>query len=203
MLKKRKPDYSPMIAYIALLLLSLLLLFSSLTTKAEATTIRQDAYHDVAEALRGFGVQDDHAVIKTLSAAWWQESADVTTLANVAYPEAKGIKSVTEVANVMWTILNRGDAGYASDIDGVVNAANQFAYDPEAPLISQTGIDLYWLAEDVITRWTREKMGETDVGRTLPADYLWYSGDGKHNYFRNAYSGGQRWDYSLTSPYES
>lgn len=47
------------------------------------------------------------------------------------------------------------------------------------------------------------KDGETDTGRVLPSDYLWFSGDGKHNYFRNAYKGGETWDWSLPSPYET
>lgn len=59
------------------------------------------------------------------------------------------------------------------------------------------------LCEDVLTRWYAEKDGETDTGRVLPSDYLWFSGDGKHNYFRNAYKGGETWDWSLPSPYET
>ena len=59
------------------------------------------------------------------------------------------------------------------------------------------------LCEDVLTRWYAEKAGETDVGRVLPSDYMWFTGDGEHNYFRNAYEGGKTWDWSLQSPYKS
>ena len=59
------------------------------------------------------------------------------------------------------------------------------------------------LCEDVLTRWYAEKDGEADTGRVLPSDYLWFSGDGKHNYFRNAYKGGETWGWSLPSPYET
>ena len=62
---------------------------------------------------------------------------------------------------------------------------------------------LWLLSEDVLTRWQREKDGETEVGRVLPPDYLWFSGDGYHNYFRNAYRGGNTWDWEYESPYES
>ena len=48
-----------------------------------------------------------------------------------------------------------------------------------------------------------EKAGMTDVGRTLPSNYLYYGGDGKHNYFRTEWKGGTRWNYSLPSPYEN
>ena len=44
--------------------------------------------------------------------------------------------------------------------------------------------------------------GQVEVGRVLPADYLWFSGDSKRNHFRNAYKGGTVWDWSLPSPYE-
>ena len=54
-----------------------------------------------------------------------------------------------------------------------------------------------------IHRWSRKKAGKTIVGRVLPKAYKWYAGDGKHNYFRNQYQGGTRWNYSLPSPYEN
>lgn len=37
----------------------------------------------------------------------------------------------------------------------------------------------------------------------LPVFEVTFSGDGKHNYFRNAYKGGETWDWSLPSPYET
>lgn len=56
---------------------------------------------------------------------------------------------------------------------------------------------------DVLSRWERERNGETDVGRVLPSGYMWYRGDGVHNHFRDAYKGGTAWDWTLESPYES
>lgn len=35
-----------------------------------------------------------------------------------------------------------------------------------------------------------EKMGYIDVGRTLPSDYLYFSGNGKYNTYRTEYIGG-------------
>lgn len=58
------------------------------------------------------------------------------------------------------------------------------------------------LALDVIERWLDEKDGETEVGRVLPREYLFFTGDGKHNHFRKEWDGGQVWDWSLQSPYE-
>lgn len=121
---------------------------------------------------------------------------DVTMIAQVMYLEARGIKSKTEIACLGWTILNRYDAGYANSIAGVITAPNQFAWYSGAPTVSDYGYDLKALARDVLERWNREQNGETNVGRVLPSDYMWYAGDGKHNYFRNAYSGGTRWNYA-------
>ena len=129
---------------------------------------------------------------------------DVTMLAKVAYCEARGIQSKTEIACVMWTILNRLDSGtYGSSIGAIVTAPNQFAYYRSARTVSAYGYDLKDLARDVLSRWNREKNGETQVGRVLPASYCWYTGDGRANHFRDAYRGGNRWNYSLPSPYEN
>ena len=96
-------------------------------------------------------------------------------------------------------VCNRVDAGYADTPFQVMTSPSQFAYIEDTPVLPE----LCALAGDVLERWNREKNGETDVGRVLPQDYLWFSGDGSHNHFRNQYSGGSRWDYSLPSPYES
>lgn len=129
-------------------------------------------------------------------------STDAMMMARVMFLEARGIQSKTEIACVGWTILNRVDAGYGS-ISAVITAPNQFAYSASASTTSDYGYDLIALATDVLDRWSREKAGQSNVGRVLPKGYLWYAGDGKHNYFRNQYQGGTRWTYSLPSPYES
>lgn len=130
---------------------------------------------------------------------------DVVMLAKLIYGEARGIKSVTEQACVIWTVLNRVDVNYNNNggIKGQVTAKDQFNYISTKPTIDDHGRDLHALALDVLERWNREKNGETDVGRVLPSDYLWFSGDGKHNHFRNQYKGGVVWDYRYDSPYES
>ena len=40
------------------------------------------------------------------------------------------------------------------------------------------------------------------AGRVLPKEYLFFGGDGTHNYFRTKWDGGTVWDWSLPSPYE-
>ena len=119
---------------------------------------------------------------------------EIETVAKILWNEARGIPSDTEVACVAWTIVNRVDAGYGADVVSVATAPGQYAYDPDAPLDDR----LLCLAEDVLHRWYNDS-----EGRVLPGEYLWFQGDGKHNWFRNAYKGGDIWDYSATSPYES
>ena len=96
-------------------------------------------------------------------------------------------------------MLNRVDHGYG-DIITVVTTPKQFVGDNEENPVDD---GLITLCIDVLTRWYAEREGQVEVGRVLPADYLWFSGDGERNHFRNAYRGGDRWDWSLQSPYES
>lgn len=128
---------------------------------------------------------------------WTDE--EVIVLAKMLWGEARGVSSDAEKAACVWCALNRVDQGYGS-ITTVVTAPYQFiGYDADNPIDDE----IKALCEDVLTRWYAEKDGETDTGRVLPSDYLWFSGDGKHNYFRNAYKGGETWDWSLPSPYET
>lgn len=195
-------------------------------TIASAVTLedlqeQKNVAHQIAELARSIQLSEGHPIITSASKLWFEAHDNITKgnyepeyiqyytptdtlmLAKVAFCEARGITSKTEIACVMWTILNRYDDGYANSISAVILAPNQFAYRNSAPTVSDYGIDLKELAEDVLSRWNREKNGETDVGRVLPKDYRWYSGNGHSNFFRNAYRGGARWNYSLPSPYES
>lgn len=123
-------------------------------------------------------------------------------IAKTIYGEARGIWSITEQACIAWTILNRVDC-YSGTVESIVTEPNQFAYSYYFPTVDDFGRDLVSLAKDVMGRWEAEKNGIVDVGRVLPSDYMWYGGNGYHNYFRNSYEGGNTWDYSLGSPYES
>lgn len=123
------------------------------------------------------------------------DEAEVDLLARTIYAEARGL-SATEQAAVAWCVLNRVDAGYGT-LTEVLTAPHQFAtWHGE---IAQEQRDI---AADVMTRWEREKLGEDEVGRVLPLEYLWFTGDGVRNYFRDAYTGGEYWNWGLESPYE-
>lgn len=131
---------------------------------------------------------------------------EAVIMAKLLYREARGVSGIfcgvspeARQAAVLWCVLNRLDNGsYGNSIVEVVTALNQFVYDPQAPVTD----NLLWLANDVLTRWSMEKNGETNVGRTLPADYYFFLGDGKENHFRKDFKDyDNTWDWSLPDPY--
>lgn len=122
---------------------------------------------------------------------------DVIIIAKILYNECRGLPKL-EQACVAWVVLNRVDAGrFGSSISAVATAPYQFAYSSGTP-VNQLQYDI---ALDVLTRWNLEKNGQTDVGRVLPSNYLFFHGDGRHNYFKTAERSGSYWDYSLPNPY--
>lgn len=129
---------------------------------------------------------------------------DAVALAKTLYGEARGVgnngivSGTAQKAAVIWCVLNRYDAGYEDSIVEVCAAPRQFVgYSESHPVWDE----LLELSYDVLDRWNAEKHGETDVGRVLPSDYHWFSGDGKYNHFRNEFRTSVRWDWSLADPY--
>lgn len=134
--------------------------------------------------------------------------ADARALAQMAYGECRGVESLVingkvisgtcQKAATMWVVLNRYDAGYADSIVDVVAAPYQFvgyrASNPVDP-------ELLELAHDVLERWSAEQRGSKDAGRIIPADYLWFVGDGKHNHFSNIYGAGKYYNWQLPDVY--
>lgn len=141
--------------------------------------------------------QEQETTPEPTSVPWTEEEA--IALAQMLWGECRGVKSVTEQAACVWCVLNRCDA-YGKPVMEVLSAPQQFqGYSPNNPVWDE----LVALSEDVLARWYQEKDGVVDVGRVLPEDYLWFSGDGERNHFRNAYKDGVIWNWSLPSPYES
>jgi hypothetical protein len=141
----------------------------------------------------------------TISVTGEDRDKIATMLAQTIYGESRGIESATEQACIVWTVLNRVDDGrWGNTIEKVLTKPHQFCYRSHFPIVDDNGRDLKALAEDVIIRWEREHNGETDVGRVLAPEYLFYHGDGEHNWFRIKFRGSHGyWDYSLESPYEN
>ena len=140
------------------------------------------------------------AVQEPTGQAYMVTVAELQTLAKIVYREASGIPQKSHQAAVIWCILNRVDDGYwGDDIITVATYPNAFAWVPNTP-VEEEFMDL---AIDVVTRWNWEKQGLQDVGRTLPATYLYFTGDGDFNYFTEKWKGTEYWDWSLPDPYIS
>ena len=155
---------------------------------AKEITAQEDEYKTVLEE-----TDDEPQYIQ------YYTEQDAIDIAKVLYTECGCVNSKTEQACVAWTILNRADK-CDSTIYSVVREPNQYVFRSGSPVEDE----LLELSYDVLERWNREKNGETNVGRVLPADYIFFYGDGTHNYFRNKFNGSYNiWDYSLESPYEN
>lgn len=140
------------------------------------------------------------AVQQPTGQAYTVTVAELQTLAKIVYQEARGIPQKSHQAAVIWCILNRLDNGYwGDDIITVATYPNAFAWVPDTP-VEEEFMDL---AIDVVTRWNWEKQGLQDVGRTLPATYLYFTGNGDFNYFTREWKGTEYWDWSLPDPYFS
>ena len=114
--------------------------------------------------------------------------ADAEMLARLIYTEARGVESRDEQAAVAWCVLNRVDDDRWPDmVAEVVTQKGQFAYDKDAPIEDE----LYDIAVEVLTAWT----SSDETARTLPREYVFFSGRNGHNYFRDAYKGGNTWNF--------
>ena len=126
---------------------------------------------------------------------------EIPYIARTVWGEARGC-SETEQAAVIWCILNRVDSSIRYMPDNIIDVVTQkhqfLGYVKTFPVTEK----IRELVIDVLTRWEMEKAGVENVGRILPPEYMWFHGDGRHNHFRDAYRGGNRWDWSLDSPYE-
>jgi hypothetical protein len=123
---------------------------------------------------------------------------DVELIGRTIWGEAGGVQSKAERAAVAWCILNRVDA-FEQSIEEVVTAPYQFqGYRPEGDCPEEH----FELAEDVLERWQMEKYGIADVGRVLPADCLYFLGDGQRNHFTNEWQSTDYWGWELPDPYK-
>ena len=109
--------------------------------------------------------------------------ADVVAIAKMLYGESRGC-SIDNQQKAVWCVLNRVDAdGFPDTIIGVLSQPNQFhGYSAAFPVWDE----LTAVAEDVLTRWSLEKQGVA-VNRELPKSYLYFTGTGRENIFREAY----------------
>ena len=108
---------------------------------------------------------------------------DVIAVAKMLYGESRGC-SIDNQQKAVWCVLNRmDDERYPDSIIEVLSQSGQFhGYNPNHPVWDE----LTAVAEDVLTRWSLEKQGVA-VNRELPKSYLYFTGNGQENVFREAY----------------
>lgn len=126
------------------------------------------------------------------------DEATVIALAQCVWGEWDG-GDKTEKAAVVWTVLNRADHNGTSALKEVTAEGQFDGYNPRWPVTEENRA----IVEDVLYRHYLESLGVQEVGRVLPAEYMWFKGDGWDNWFRDSYQEPfNLWDWSLESPYE-
>ena len=108
---------------------------------------------------------------------------DVAAMAKMLWGEARGCTRDNQI-KCAWVVVNRvDDERFPDTIQGVLEQPNQFhGYVPSYPVTDE----LYDVAFDVLTRWSYEKQG-IPVCRELPKSFLWFTGNGRENIFREVY----------------
>lgn len=108
----------------------------------------------------------------------------VETAALLAWGEYSGSDYAQRTAPI-WCACNRADA-WGQSLEEVMHS------DAFHGLLTEREVPAEWydLARETLARWELEKAGYIDVGRTLPSEYLYFSGDGTLNVYRTQYVGG-------------
>ena len=185
--------------YVVVLVLQIITLCLCLSNKTYGEEVVEQAT-DVVESVfvEEVGKVDSWEVNREEAIKLVKEE-DVISLAKLTYGEARGIPSTMEKAAVMWCACNRADVSGCSIAKIASNRSVFYGYHSNNPVTDE----LRNLAEDVLIRYHMEKMGLENVGRVLPKTYLFFSGDGKHNYFREEYRSSTRYSWYLDNPYDS
>lgn len=109
-------------------------------------------------------------------------SHEVTLVAKTVWGEARGC-SRDEQKLVVWCICNRADARNQS-VEEVVTATNQFVgYDHDHPVEAE----IVEVVEEVLHAWSCNEEALILPPYATTSNYQYFSGDGKHNWFREEY----------------
>lgn len=108
----------------------------------------------------------------------------VAEAALLAWGEYSGTDYAQRTAPI-WCACNRADA-WGQTLEEVMHS------DAFHGLLTEREVPAEWydLARETLARWELEKLGYIDVGRTLPSEYLYFSGNGVVNVYRTEYIGG-------------
>lgn len=109
-------------------------------------------------------------------------SYEITLTAKAVWGEARGC-SRDEQKLVVWCICNRADARDQS-VEEVVTAPYQFhGFDYDNPVEPE----IVEVVEEVFEAWSRGEEALVLPPYATTSDYLFFYGDGEHNWFREEY----------------
>jgi len=161
-------------------------------------TLNEPEYSMFSEEIEVLVSNEDRENILALADEY---KADIECLAKIIWVEGGG-ESLEFQSAVAWTIFNHLDRGdWGDTLTDVITYPGHFAWDKYAPV---NDLQLK-LATDIFMRWALEKAGYLDVGRTLPADFIYFWANSKGECRFNMVYGVKdgAWDWSLPSPYKN
>ena len=155
--------------------------------------------HTLEEAERDKGNAPKADALTPTPDPYIPDEAEVEMLARLIWGEARGVPSDMHKAAVVWCVLNRvDDPRFPDTVLEVLEAPYQFAgYSADYPVLPE----LATLAADVLIRYHAERDGGTNVGRVLPVEYLYFTGDGRNNHFTIGWKDAETWEWCLQNPY--
>ena len=155
--------------------------------------------HTLEEAERDKGNAPKADALTPTPDPYIPDEAEVEMLARLIWGEARGVPSDMHKAAVVWCVLNRvDDPRFPDTVLEVLEAPYQFAgYSADYPVLPE----LATLAADVLIRYHAERDGGTNVGRVLPVEYMYFTGDGRNNHFTIGWKDAETWDWCLQNPY--
>ena len=105
---------------------------------------------------------------------------DISLLAKTVWGEARGC-APEEQRLVVWTALQRVDAGYGGTIEAVLTAPSQFVgYRERNPVCPE----IYALCAEELAKWANGEDPPTMEPYAPTAPYYFFDGDGTNNWFR-------------------
>lgn len=104
-------------------------------------------------------------------------------VAQTIYGEA-GVCSYEECRLVAWCICNRVDSGiWGGTISDVVNPGQFHGYNPNREIADEY-LAIAW---EVLTEWSMGEEADILEPYATTSGYLYFYGDGSHNWFREVY----------------
>lgn len=137
----------------------------------------------VSEAAESLSVAQEEREVQEDSPPLYSQE-EVALVAKTIYGEARGC-SEAEKRLVAWCICNRVDNGYwGNTVEEVVTYPGAFYGYKEGNPMDESCVEV---AQDVLTEWRSGKEADVLEPYATTSKYLYFGGDGQHNWFREEY----------------